>query len=162
MLYTTPLPDATASLTGRKANNRKLPARRRAFQAADLILGKPCLVEPTTAQAAALCGVSPGYVHAAKRVIISHPELRGDVEEGLQPLRKAAYGKRSASDLLKIWDSCSFDQRCEFCRRADPDQVVDVILRAIGIPYQADGGASPNGPSPNGPFAHSARYGNGQ
>jgi hypothetical protein len=135
MLYSPSLiPDATAShpLAGHSlANNRKLPAHRRAFQTADLMLGKARLVEPTTVQAAALCHVSPGYVRAAKRVAVSHPELRSDVEAGRRPLRKTAYGKRSVSDLLKIWDSCSFDQRCEFCRRADPDKVFDAIVSAI-------------------------------
>jgi hypothetical protein len=128
-------PDANASvpLSGSYLSHNRLPAHRRAFQAADLVLGHAHLVKPTAAQAAALCGVSTAYVFAARRVAYSAPHLRTDTEAGRRPLLTTAYGKPSVSHLLKIWNAATFDERCEFCRQADPERIFAAIEVAIGV-----------------------------
>jgi hypothetical protein len=136
MLYNPNLTDgATAPylLAGRSLAGN-LPAHRRAFQAADLILGKAYLVEPTAAQAAALCRVSPAYAFAAKRIAYCRPDLRADTEAGCRPMLPTAYGKPSPDEvLLKIWRDCSPGERIAFCRGADPEAVFAVIEAAIGM-----------------------------
>jgi hypothetical protein len=136
MLYnpnSTPNIAISHQLTGDYLARSRLSAYRRAFHAADLVLGKASLVEPTAAQAAAVCGVSVAYVFAAKRIAYSLPHLRTDTEAGRRPLLTTAYGKPSMKDLLKVWNACSFEERCEFCREANPERVFEVIEVAIGV-----------------------------
>jgi hypothetical protein len=108
MLYVSPVPGATASspesptvITGIALARCKRGQVERAFEAADLVLGRLRLDQPTIRQSAMLSRVCVVYAAAAIK-IDDDPDARAAAlagERGL--LRKPAAGKSLASHILR-------------------------------------------------------------
>jgi hypothetical protein len=75
---------------------------RRAFEAADLVLGRAQLTNPTIRQAALLNGVSVPYVAAAKRIAFEQPHLRSSVESGQQRLLEVGHRQLNDYELDRL------------------------------------------------------------
>jgi hypothetical protein len=120
-------PPAVESVSGRGIAFGPRNVTERALLAADLVVDRRRVINPTIRQAARLVGVSPAYVSVASRV---SGEERARLARGSLTL-SAIVAPRKPAPLADAWRAASAAQRIDFIRAVGVADVWDVLELAI-------------------------------
>jgi hypothetical protein len=115
-------------IAGRVLAHSKKGATLRALWAADLVAGSLRLVEPTTTQAATLCGVCVPYVRAALHADF---ERRQRLERGSVSLSEIVTTPKPVLTLADAWDFADDAQRVAFMKAVGTADVWNALALAI-------------------------------